>query len=100
MRTVAIVNQKGGCGKTTTAINLSACLALEHRKVLLIDLDPQAHATLGFNVQPEGIEKGMYEVLSGHAELEDVLIGLSPNLSLAPSNVTLSAIEQILAGAP
>ncbi len=98
MRTVAIVNQKGGCGKTTTAINLSACLALEHRKVLLIDLDPQAHATLGLNVQPEGIEKGMYEVLSGHASLDDVIMSLSSNLWLAPSNVTLSAIEQILAG--
>lgn len=98
MRTIAIVNQKGGCGKTTTAINLSACLALEHRKILLIDLDPQAHSTLGLNVQPEGIEKGMYEVLSGHAALDDVLISLSPNLWLAPSNVTLSAIEQLLAG--
>jgi chromosome partitioning protein len=98
MRTIAIVNQKGGCGKTTTAINLSACLALEHRKILVIDLDPQAHATLGLNVQPEGIEKGMYEVLSGHASLDDVMMSLSPNLWLAPSNVTLSAIEQILAG--
>jgi chromosome partitioning protein len=100
MRTIAIVNQKGGCGKTTTAINLSACLALEHRKVLLIDLDPQAHATLGLNVQPEGVVKGTYEVLSGDVPLDDVLISLSPSLWLAPSNVTLSAIEQLLAGTP
>jgi len=98
MRTIAIVNQKGGCGKTTTAINLAACLALEHRKTLLIDLDPQAHATLGLNVQPEGVVKGMYEVLSGDVALDDVLISLSPSLWLAPSNVTLSAIEQLLAG--
>ena len=100
MRTIAIVNQKGGCGKTTTAINLAACLALEHRKTLLIDLDPQAHATLGLNVQPEGVVKGMYEVLSGDVALDDVLISLSPSLWLAPSNVTLSAIEQLLAGTP
>ncbi len=101
MRTIAIVNQKGGCGKTTTAINLAACLALEKRRVLLIDLDPQAHTTLGLNVQPEEVERGMYEVMSGEASLEDILITvLPPNLSLAPCNVTLSAIEQLLAGTP
>jgi cellulose biosynthesis protein BcsQ len=100
MRTIAIANQKGGCGKTTTAINLSACLALEHRRVLLIDLDPQAHATLGLNVKPERVVRGMYEVLSGDVPLDDILVSLFPNLWLAPSDVTLSAIEQFLAGTP
>lgn len=100
MRVMAVVNQKGGCGKTTTAINLSACLALEGRKTLLIDLDPQAHATLGLNVQPESVERGMYEVLSTDMPLEEVLVGHSPNLWLAPCNVTLSAVEQLLAGTP
>ena len=100
MRIIAVVNQKGGCGKTTTAINLSACLALEGRRVLLIDLDPQAHATLGLNVQPETVERGMYEVLNSDIALDDILISHSPKLWLAPCNVTLSAIEQILAGAP
>lgn len=100
MRVMAIVNQKGGCGKTTTAINLAACLAAQSRNVLLIDLDPQAHATLGLSVKPEEAERGMYEVLIGEAPLEDVISQILPNLSLAPSNIALSAIEQFLAGTP
>ena len=100
MRVIAIVNQKGGCGKTTTAINLAACLAVHSRRVLLIDMDPQAHATLGLSVKPEEAERGMYEVLSGEAALDDVISQVLPNLRLAPSNITLSAIEQFLAGTP
>ncbi len=100
MRVIAIVNQKGGCGKTTTAINLAACLAAQSRKVLLIDLDPQAHATLGLSVKPEEAERGMYEVLSGEATLDEVIAQILPNLTLAPSNIALSAIEQFLAGTP
>ena len=100
MRVIAIVNQKGGCGKTTTAINLAACLAAQSRKVLLIDLDPQAHATLGLSVKPEEAERGMYEVLSGEATLDEVIAQILPNLALAPSNIALSAIEQFLAGTP
>lgn len=100
MRVMAIVNQKGGCGKTTTAINLAACLAAQSRNVLLIDLDPQAHATLGLSIKPEEAERGMYEVLIGETPLEDVVRQILPNLSLAPSNIALSAIEQFLAGTP
>jgi chromosome partitioning protein len=100
MRVMAIVNQKGGCGKTTTAINLAACLAAQSRNVLLIDLDPQAHATLGLSIKPEEAERGMYEVLIGEAPLDDVINQILPNLSLAPSNIALSAIEQFLAGTP
>ncbi|MBI3608894.1 MAG: AAA family ATPase [Nitrospirae bacterium] len=100
MRVIAIVNQKGGCGKTTTAINLAACLAAQSRNVLLIDLDPQAHATLGLSIKPEEAERGMYEVLSGEATLDEVITQVLPRLSLAPSNIALSAIEQFLAGTP
>lgn len=100
MRVIAIVNQKGGCGKTTTSINLAACLAAQSRSVLLIDLDPQAHATLGLSVKPEEAERGMYEVLSGEATLDEVITRPLPNLALAPSNIALSAIEQFLAGTP
>ena len=100
MRVIAIVNQKGGCGKTTTAINLAACLAAQSRNVLLIDLDPQAHATLGLSIKPEEAERGMYEVLSGEAMLDEVITRILPRLSLAPSNIALSAIEQFLAGTP
>ncbi|MEO5656474.1 MAG: AAA family ATPase [Nitrospiria bacterium] len=100
MRVIAIVNQKGGCGKTTTSINLAACLAAQSRSVLLIDLDPQAHATLGLSVKPEEAERGMYEVLSGEATLDEVISRPLPNLALAPSNIALSAIEQFLAGTP
>lgn len=100
MRVIAIVNQKGGCGKTTTAINLAACLAAQSRNVLLIDLDPQAHATLGLSIKPEEAERGMYEVLSGEATLDEVITQVLPRLYLAPSNIALSAIEQFLAGTP
>lgn len=100
MRVIAVVNQKGGCGKTTTAINLAACLAAQSRNVLLIDLDPQAHATLGLSIKPEEAERGMYEVLVGEASLDEVISQVLPNLSLAPSNIALSAIEQFLAGTP
>ncbi len=104
MRVIAIANQKGGCGKTTTAINLSACLAQLKKNVLLIDLDPQGHATLGLNVKPQELSKTMYNVLTPNAEnkmrLDEIIIPILKNLDLAPSNIMLSAIEQELSGKP
>ena len=100
MRTIAIINQKGGCGKTTTAINMAACLAGLDRRVLLIDLDPQGHASLGLNLKPENLSKGMMEVLTQGTYLEDVICeAVSPNLDLAPANITLSAVEPLLSKA-
>ncbi len=101
MRTIAIINQKGGCGKTTTAINLSACLARLNRRVLLVDLDPQGHASLGLNLKPENLRKGMTEVLAQGTCIDDVICeAISPNLDIAPANVTLSSVEQLLGSVP
>ncbi len=64
MRIIAIINQKGGCGKTTTAINLGACLAHLRKRVLVVDLDPQAHATLAFGINPGEYAKSIYDLLT------------------------------------
>jgi chromosome partitioning protein len=99
MRTIAIVNQKGGCGKTTTAINLSACLAQKNKRVLLIDMDPQSHASIGLEVNVESLVKTIYNVLlEDGSSLKDIALSLSKYLSLAPSHTILSTIEQKLAG--
>jgi chromosome partitioning protein len=100
MRTVAIVNQKGGCGKTTTAINLSACLGAKGRSVLLVDLDPQAHATAGVGLGPKEAGQSMYEVMLGETSLEKIVQEVKPGFDIAPSGILLSAFEQKMAGVP
>lgn len=99
MRIISITNQKGGCGKTTTAVNLAASLAANGKKILLIDLDPQAHATLGLNVQSD---LSIYNVLSKltnrKVRLEDIIKNVSGNFDIAPSSIILSTLEQELAG--
>lgn len=102
MRIIAVANQKGGCGKTTTAINLSSSLSLKGQKVLLIDCDPQSHATMGLNINPSNLEKNMYHVMTpggnGFLGIEDIVVSIKDNLDLAPSSVILSAVEQELSG--
>jgi chromosome partitioning protein len=95
MRTIAVANQKGGCGKTTTSVNLSAALAQSGKRVLLIDLDPQGHATLGVGFEPEEFEKTIYNaIIDPLTPLESVVVATKfDGLSLAPSNVLLSGAE-------
>lgn len=103
MRTIAVVNQKGGCGKTTTSINLSAFLALAGRRVLLVDMDPQGHSTLGLT--PGGLpdSRTMYDVLlsatgRSYTTIGDITRPVDENLDLAPADIRLSAIPETLAG--
>ncbi|HSQ84499.1 MAG TPA: ParA family protein [Desulfobacterales bacterium] len=102
MRVIANANQKGGCGKTTTAINLSSSLSLKGQKVLLIDFDPQAHATLGLNVKASDLDKTIYDVITpkknGLLGIKDILLPVKDNFDLAPSSLILSAFEQELSG--
>jgi chromosome partitioning protein len=103
MRIIAVANQKGGCGKTTVAINLSACLAREGRRTLLIDLDPQGHCALGLAVPEEQIERSIADVLLDPQGLTGVNLAritwqISNNLDLAPSKTDLAELEQRLAG--
>jgi chromosome partitioning protein len=98
MPSIAIINQKGGVGKTTTAVNLSAALAATGLKVCLIDLDPQAHATLHLGLQPARDEQSVYDVLTGDAELADVWRQVGENLWVVGSHIDLAAAEVELAG--
>ena len=98
MRSIAIINQKGGVGKTTTAVNLSAALAATGQRVCLIDLDPQAHATLHLGLQPARDERSVYDVLTGEAELADVWREAGENLWVVGSHIDLAAAEVELVG--
>lgn len=102
MRTIAVVNQKGGCGKTTTAINMAAAAAEAGRRVLLLDLDSQAHATIGLGQDPNSFPRTLYDVLTAPgARLRDVAVRTEiEHLDLAPCNVLLAGIELRLACTP
>src|SRR6056297_2705405 len=97
MRSIAVINQKGGVGKTTTAVNLSAALADAGKRVCVLDLDPQAHASLHLGLSVID-ENSMYEVLCGNASIADARRDITENLSVVPSNLDLAAAEMELAG--
>jgi chromosome partitioning protein len=98
MRRIAILNQKGGVGKTTTAVNLAAALALSGQRVCVIDLDPQAHATTHLGIEPDGKAPSMYGVLIDSRPLAEVRRKVADNLWVAGSDINLAAAEVELAG--
>jgi chromosome partitioning protein len=101
VRSIAIVNQKGGCGKTTTAVNLASYLADSGRKVLLVDCDPQSHASMGLGIDTDELDRGAYDLLmDADVAAGDVAISIGEHLDVVPSNVVLSAVEQQLSGRP
>jgi chromosome partitioning protein len=98
MRRIAVINQKGGVGKTTTAVNLAAALARRGERVCVLDLDPQAHATTHFGVEPDGDRPSVYDVLVRGRSLADVRRDVGDNLALITSDINLAAAEVELAG--
>lgn len=98
-RIIAIANQKGGVGKTTTSINLSSSLAAKGKKVLLIDIDPQGNATSGYGIDKNNLDNTVYELILGECSIHDCIIKeVIPNVSILPSNVNLAAAEIELIG--
>lgn len=100
MRTISIANQKGGCGKTTTAINLSACLAHRGKRVLLIDMDPQGHVALGLNIDTRDRENTVLGILGlsndSRLSLTDISENISENFDVVPADISLSTLDQQL----
>jgi chromosome partitioning protein len=96
MRKIAVLNQKGGVGKTTTVVNTAAALAANGLRVVVIDLDPQAHLTIHLGLDPQAIEAGSYKVLTQSADFEQEILLVRPNLWLLPANINLVGAESEL----
>lgn len=93
-RIIAVANQKGGVGKTTTAINLSACLAEVGKNILVIDMDPQGNTTSGFGIDKNELENTVYEMMIGECKLIDCLLeNVIERVSILPANINLSGAE-------
>jgi chromosome partitioning protein len=98
MRSIAVINQKGGVGKTTSSVNLASALANAGKNVCLMDLDPQAHASLHLGITAVDGEASMYEILCGEATIEQARVRINDNLCVVPANLDLAAAELELAG--
>src|SRR5579862_3725346 len=101
MRTIALINQKGGVGKTTCSINLAACLSHAKQRTLLVDMDPQGHCAVGLAVPDAQIERSIYDILrnpGGTQTVRDITWQIAANFDLAPSNISLVALETELHG--
>ena len=98
-RTIVVANQKGGVGKTTTAINLAASLAELGQRVLVADMDPQGNTTSGLGIDKENVENTVYELMLGECSIEEaIVVSEYENLSVLPSNINLAAAEIELVG--
>lgn len=98
-RIIAIANQKGGVGKTTTSINLSSCIAAKGKKVLVVDIDPQGNTTSGYGIEKNDLDNTIYELMLEDCSIEDCIIkDVIENISILPSNVNLAAAEIELIG--
>ena len=98
-RIIAVANQKGGVGKTTTAINLAACLAVKGKKVLLIDMDPQGNTTSGLGIDKNELENSIYDLMIGESSIKDCIIeNVFEDMDMIPTNVDLAAAEIELIG--
>jgi chromosome partitioning protein len=98
MRRIAVINQKGGVGKTTTTVNLAAAVARRGKSACVLDLDPQAHASTHLGIEPDADRPTVYDVLVNKAALADVRRQAEPNLWIAPADINLAAAEVELAG--
>ena len=98
MRTIAVMNQKGGVGKTTTSVNLAAALARAGQRVCVLDLDPQGHASIHLGIEAATDTATLYDVFSDEATIDDARQLVADNLSVVPSNIDLAAVEVELAG--